>query len=255
MLANSRFYEIGIHDMSFLPRVPIVANLTILVFNNGSATLASLYTDPALSVAKTNPISSTVFAVDNRIAFYTDQTSVDICVFSGGFGSGWFTNVTPNVRELAVPAASDWVHLVVGHTVQNAATDTGIDLPANFLIQDVLEEVITAVASGTISWGILAGESGGDADGFIVAQDAATAGLFRPTTVVTTGSNTKFFAASTTRGALLCDHQAGTDVDQDEGVAMEKPHLCDGTAESLDYTASNHAIAGRIHILGRMINT
>ena len=67
---------------------------------------------------------------------------------------------------------------------------------------------------------------------------------------VTTGANTKFFA-TTTRGVLLQDFQAGTDVDQDEGVAYNKNHICDGTAVSVTYTlgAAHTELKGKIYLL------
>jgi hypothetical protein len=101
--------------------------------------------------------------------------------------------------------------------------DTTIDLPSTMVVKDVLVEVTTAVASGEIDIGILAGEAGGDEDGFV---DSAT-----------------------TRGPLLRTFLAGSNAVEDVGTYEEKEHLCDGTAKSLTYTTTDHAIAGNFHIL------
>ena len=116
--------------------------------------------------------------------------------------------------------------------------DTGFDLNANDVVLDAWVDVITpesTAATKTIDVGLLSSESGGDADGFIDGISTATAGVKTAKVSVTTGANTKFFA-TTTRGVLLQDFQAGTDVDKDEGVACNKHHVCDGTAVSLTYT-------------------
>jgi hypothetical protein len=133
--------------------------------------------------------------------------------------------------------------------------DTAWDLPAKAVVLDVLVEVTTAEATAatkTIDIGLLSSETGGDADGFVDGISTAATGVFRGTRTVTTGSNTKFFAASPTRGAYLADHQAGTDVDQDEGVYSEKPHVAGSiTAKSVTFTLGAEAteLAGNIYIV------
>lgn len=118
--------------------------------------------------------------------------------------------------------------------------DTGWDLPANSIVLDVFVHVTTLEATATtktIDVGLLASESGGDEDGFLDGGITSAAAVVRGGVTVTTGSNTKFFAATPTRGAFLADHQAGSDVDQDEGVYREKPHIATAvTAKSVTYT-------------------
>lgn len=116
-------------------------------------------------------------------------------------------------------------------------TEAGYTFKAGDVLKDAWLDVDTAeVTSGTPTLDLgLNGTSGDDdPDGILdgVATDAAT--VVPGVATVTTGSNTKFFA-STTRGALLQDFQAGTDVDQDEGVAHNKDHVV--TSDSpLTYT-------------------
>ena len=129
-------------------------------------------------------------------------------------------------------------------------SDTGIDLPADMVVADIFVDVSTAVASSTIDVGLLSTESGGDADGFADGVSCASAVKVRPGVTVTSGSNEDYFSAST-RGALLADFTAGTDAATDVGTYAEKPHRCDGTAKSISYTTSSHAVAGTIWLLLR----
>lgn len=117
--------------------------------------------------------------------------------------------------------------------------DTGWDLPAQSVVYDVLVNVTTLEATATtktIDVGLLSSETGGDTDGFIDGAVTSAAAIVRGGVTVTTGSNTKFFAATPTRGVLMAHHQAGTDVDQDEGLYLEIPHRAQAvTAKSVVY--------------------
>lgn len=132
------------------------------------------------------------------------------------------------VAKLAVSALSN-----------GAETSTGFTLPTKAAVYDVLLDVVTAEATGgtkTLDVGTLSTASG-DADGFIDGASVAAIALVRGQATVTTGSNTKYFSANT-RGVLLSDYQAGTDVDQDEGVYIEKPCLTMG-GKTITYTAGS----------------
>ena len=107
------------------------------------------------------------------------------------------------------------------------------------LIGDAIVRVYTLEATAgtkTIDVGLTGTAPDDDADGFIVAGVTSAVGSVRGGVTVTTGSNTKFYAATPTRGVLLCDHQAGTDVDQDEGLYVEKPHAITQADAVLTYT-------------------
>lgn len=115
----------------------------------------------------------------------------------------------------------------------NTPVDTGWDLPAQAMVVDVLVKVDVSESGGTVDIGTLAGESGGDADGFADGLDVSTTGLKRPGATVTGG----VFSART-RGALLSDYAVGTNAD-DRGLYLEKPYLTDSVAaKSVGYTRS-----------------
>ena len=140
-------------------------------------------------------------------------------------------------------------------------TDTGWDLPANAIVEDVWVKVDTAVSGATLNVGLLSTETGGDADGFIKAISCSSTGLKIPgvTVTKTTGTNENYISAVTnTLGALLLDlvYETGTDTAGDTGFvhAWKKPHVAASvTAKSVSYSTSNHAIAGKIYILYREI--
>lgn len=177
-----------------------------------------------------NPVTPT----RGSIEFYTDAdiSSVDLYVMtaSGHFvvlkgvpASGcndmW---IDTQVRKQVMVIPFDMTDMV-------AATefDTGFDLPQNAVVlgdgAGVLVETVDAAI--TIDVGILSGEAGGDADGFLVALNVAVAG---------------FIAASgTVWGALV--KIATTPVTPGQ-------HVGDGTAESISITplAAADTVDGKI---------
>jgi hypothetical protein len=128
-----------------------------------------------------------------------------------------------------------WVRLpyvfIAGGTVQ----DTGYDLPATGLVTDIVIQVVTLDATETIDVGLLAGESGGDEDGFCALMPiSGAAGFYRPGYTITTT-----WPSASTRGALLGYFVAGSGTD-DRGAYIEKPHVISSiVARSVTYTCSS----------------
>jgi hypothetical protein len=150
-------------------------------------------------------------------------------VMAGGFSSA-------NMTEY-------WVQIPVATALTGSEQDTGIDLPANALVLDVLVNVTTAEATGatkTIDLGILSSESGGDADGLIDGLSVASTGLKRPVAAITVGGTESFFA-STTRGALLSPaFKAGSNSAGLVGTDYEQPFLTSSiTGKSLSITSGS----------------
>jgi len=137
------------------------------------------------------------------------------------------------------------VAIKVPFTKNTSQTDTGIDIPAGTIIHDVIAKVTTADASGTIDVGLGAGtESGFDADGLLDGETLAATGYRQHNMVDAT-------AANITLGALLTEVEikdaTGTPVYY--AVPLNPGIICDGTCVSLDYTTSNHTVAGYIMVL------
>jgi hypothetical protein len=121
----------------------------------------------------------------------------------------------------------------------NTEQDTGWDLPAKALVLDVWVDVTTADAGETLDVGLKAGESGGDADGFLDGISVNATGIQRPG-VALDGGNAYY--NTTLRGAMLRHFVQGSGAD-DRGLYSEKPHLSDSvTAKSVVYSGS-HATA------------
>lgn len=106
--------------------------------------------------------------------------------------------------------------------------DTGIDLPAKCVVRDVYLDVTAVEVTGatkTIHVGLLASESGGDADGFLAAVSCATTTGLKKGTLLSSGQ---------TRGALLRVDESGA------GVLVPEPHLSGSvTAKSISFTAGS----------------
>ena len=131
--------------------------------------------------------------------------------------------------------------MVIPFTKQTSEFDSTFDLPEGaVIIGQPFVEVVDEVASGTIDVGILSSESGGDADGFIDGMSCATAGKIVPIAWDASAD------ADNTLGLLISYAMLGGTANYGR---IPKLWVCDGTAVSVSYTTSDHAIAGNIHIL------
>lgn len=148
------------------------------------------------------------------------------------------------VNAVADISAAGAVHKVKKISISAAPTgaeqDSAFDLPAKAKVMDVFVEVTTAEVTGgtkTLDVGLLSGESGGDADGFVDGLSVAATGVFRGGVALDGGSA---YFATCTRGLLLRDFVAGAGTD-DRGLYNEKPHMSSAvTAKSVSYTGGSN---------------
>jgi hypothetical protein len=115
-----------------------------------------------------------------------------------------------------------------------------VDLPTAGVVLDIWLDITTAESTGstkTINVGLLAGEAGGDADGFIAGASTAAAVTVKP--VLTNGA--------VTLGVLLKETLTGSG---SATMLTRGVHVLNGTAKSVVYTlASTHTeVAGNIYI-------
>lgn len=111
-------------------------------------------------------------------------------------------------------------------TPTGSEQDSGFDLPKKGAVRAVWVDVTTAEATGTtktLDVGLLASESGGDANGFLVAVDVSSTGLQKGT-LLNTGQ---------TLGALLSVDEDGA------GALVPEDHTLNGTARSVSFTAAS----------------
>jgi hypothetical protein len=137
-------------------------------------------------------------------------------------------NLVPRVVKIPLTLRSTGAH------------DTGVDLPTAGVVLDIWLDITTAESTGstkTINVGLLAGEAGGDADGFIAGASTAAAVTVKP--VLTNGA--------VTLGVLLKETLTGSG---SATMLTRGVHVLNGTAKSVVYTlASTHTeVAGNIYI-------
>ena len=166
------------------------------VCTQGSASKATIY--DSSGAALTNPITLSGGAGD----FYTLDTvdSVDLYIMcpNGQFVTA-FAVKGDGMAEIPVMRGQKYqvayIPFSIADSIAATEKDTGFDLPANAVVlPDVGIMVATIETAGakTIDVGLLSSESGGDADGYIVAASTGTAG-----TVMAKS------AATATRGAWV----------------------------------------------------
>jgi hypothetical protein len=130
------------------------------------------------------------------------------------------------------------INVLAADIADNSEIDTGGDLDAEVIVEDFYVYVNTAdtATTKTLDVGLLASESGGDANGFGVAIATGATGIIRPFATYTDGTNQNYVSASTI-GAFLFDGLAGGDVAGTAGVITRTPHLSDSvTAKSVSIT-------------------
>lgn len=132
--------------------------------------------------------------------------------------------------------------------------DTGFDLPTAGVVFDVFVQVTTAEATATtktIDVGLLASETGGDADGFLDGVVTSAAGVVGPEVSATDGTNQNYFAAAPKLGALLRQGSLGTDAAGEAAALIKKAHILNGTAKSVTFTlgSAHTELAGNIYIV------
>lgn len=140
------------------------------------------------------------------------------------------------VKKLAITSAPD-----------GSEEDTTFNIPTKSVVLDALVDVTTAESTGgtkTLDVGLLSGESGGDANGFLDGISVAATGIIKGVFAQTTGSNNNFVGAAATHtlGELLTNLLiAGEDIAAGgDGVAVKGSHVSNGTAVSVTYTAGSN---------------
>lgn len=216
----------------------------VVILTAGSPTSPTVYTDRyGTALATTAGLAQLTFT-NGRIRFYTAQsvTSVDV---SGITASGHAIGVsglaanTTHVETVYKNGRGEHIFALPFGANNNSELDTGFDLIANCLVKDVWMKVTGEDATETIDLGLLSSESGGDADGLILAASVATAGYVNMWPVVTGGSNIDYVVHTAGYGALLKQGIAGADAVATVGGFTRRYHATSAvTAKSLSYTGS-----------------
>ena len=216
-------FEIQLQDLHTGTTIA-TAGGRVYVATANDASKAVLYNaDTGLALA--NPVTPSNGYI--RFATLATVETVDIYGMAGGGQSFVRKGVQPGgTTEIFIEGSRADQCQVVPFAAADvtAATeiDTGFDLPQNALVlPDVSIIVSTVDATETIDVGLLSSESGGDADGFIVAASVATAGRIRGALVGTD-----------TLGALLKEDTNGST------VLVPATYPVGATARSVTFTLS-----------------
>lgn len=166
-----------------------------------------------------------------KIRFYLVIAAILAFAFAAFATGTRLTSGVAEVGELREVQNNQQVNLVktlrvpITRVAAGTEQDTGIDLPAGAVVIDVFVDVRTAETTGTtrtFDLGLLSGESGGDADGFLDNISTVSAGRKVPSLV----------SGSVTRGALLRETVTGS------GAATHSSPVIFpiATARSITYT-------------------
>lgn len=224
----------------------------VLTINTDTAATITKFGDAALT-SVTNPVTAANFAsttvCGGKVRFRTSASSVDLIVIdaAGGGFTAFVEGFTPNDHSIVIDETPNVMHHGVVWFVfnNNVATDTGIDFLPDTIIHNVIVEVVTVDATETINVG-----TADTAAGFRSGVDLATAGYIADTGVITDGSTSDYFAAST-YGTLLATAITGSDAAATSGGVSRLEHVVvtSGTDDDLYYTCSagSDTAAGYIH--------
>jgi hypothetical protein len=167
------------------------------------------------------------FVIRGKLAAGTVAVEGDL-LFSWSNG-----RVVPGIMLNGVPAIK--VPFVQNATVK----DTLIDIPGGVQINDVVVQVVTAVAASSIDVGFLNSGESGDEDGLLDGESGVVLGFVPHNMIDATRT-------SITLGDLL-EESEGKDAFA-LYYAIKKAYLTDGTIKSLTYTTSAHAITGNFYV-------
>jgi hypothetical protein len=141
--------------------------------------------------------------------------------------------------------------IAISATPTGSEQDTAWDLPAKAVVLDVYVDVTTAEATGgtkTIDVGLLSGESGGDADGFLDGVSVATTGIKKGAPTY----HASGYVTGSTLGLLLAQTVVGSSTSA-EGRSDRIQHVAGSvTAKSVSFTAGSNDFAefrGAIYIV------
>lgn len=199
---------------------------------------ATIYSDDT-GTAASNPLTIS----NGAIRFWTAATvtSVDLSILTATGHAVFVRDLTPSQHRVDIDTENRTQLLVVPFGASdNVETDTGFDLPAKCRIDPFRLglRITTVDSTETINVGILSSESGGDADGFIVAASVATLGYVNLIPQITNGTTIDYVSTNYV-GVLLATSITGADAVATLGGWTPKcNYVTDGTAKSITYTGS-----------------
>lgn len=219
-------YSVQLHDERTGAAI-ITSGGTITVCASGDAAKQTLYTKAGAALA--NPVAINYGKIEFWVADTVNQ--VDLYGIGPNGEAIILTGVKPGgdaALYLSKSLQQTYkLPFAIGDTAANTETDTGHDLVPGSIVHGIGGGVrVTTADSGiTIDVGLLSGESGGDADGFMDGVSVASAATVKPT--LTNGG--------ATLGALLKVQDSAN-----AGDVVPEAHVV-ATAKSVSYTLAASA--------------
>jgi len=228
---------------------------SLWVLTPGSPASPTIYSAPD-GTSVSNPERTPRTFKNGYVRFWTskDITSLDLSLLTAKGEAYFYEDVSYNVHRIDIdPLQRDHI-LALPIGVGSAAateTSTGAVLPAGLLVKDAFIKVTATDATETMDVGLLSSESGGDADGFVLATSVANSGYVNPWPVVTDGSTIDYHVHTAGYGAYLKQGIAGADATATLGGVQRRYHLTDGTAKTVTYTSTSGSdtVAGYVYLV------
>ena len=208
-----------------------------IVCLTGVYSLATLYDPDNNMVALSQPVSMNRgrirFAVSSGVAGQTQPPAVDVYGIdpSGrGFQLYNATPGAPSIIRIDYGRADSQIVLPFSYAQGTVASavDLGLNLVQGTMVDPFCWIDVKAIdATETLDVGLLAGESGGDEDGFLAAVSVGTLGVVRGQ-----------LAATATVGALLRESQ------DTAAVNTGRPYVVGATAKSITWTLTTGSDTG-----------
>jgi hypothetical protein len=124
--------------------------------------------------------------------------------------------------------------------------DTGFDVPGGLLIRECILNVTTNTTGASVDVGFKNAVESGDEDGLLNDASCATAGL-----VFASRCDVDAAGADTITSGALLQEVLLTDATSSPNAytySVPVPYLTNGTAKSLTYTPTDHAVGGDIYL-------
>jgi hypothetical protein len=250
---NDYKYEISVVDEESVGSLPdpgiITSGVLTFVYTAGTKTLATLYSNKNRT-SLTNPISRAQFATDDMIKFYAAASSVDIVVAHQDGSIAKFASFTPTKHRIPLNRGGVDKCIVIPFSASDATeVNTGIELPSNTWVKDVVVEVATADDTETLDVGLLSTQDSGSAAGLLNDVTMSPTGFKKPL-LITTGA-TETYISTAYYGPLMGPILLGSNSDGDFGMGTVPGHLRNATTASvISYTGSSGSdtAAGYIYV-------
>ncbi len=201
----------------------IESGVSYTVFTAGTATAATIFSDPNRT-AKTNPVTTTVFAVDSEIVFWTSTATVDVVLEAGGQRVSVLTLKPASEHNIVINVQEENQIMRIGKVFEFDAAETAvtnviipaIDNPRGILITHIFAYITEAMVGSSEDQGIVViSDESNNALATLTPSDAAADAIgdyivgFQTQSTATGGALTGLVAAGEFVDGIVTQATAG----------------------------------------------